>query len=406
MLKTIKKIIVSILTWEAKVLLKRKSPIIIGITGSVGKTTTKEYIARGLRSRSVGKSEKSLNSEFGVPLSILGLKTGWRNPILWTYIIVVGFLKALFQKKYPEILVLEMGLEYPGDIEKIVKWLNVDIAILTGLSDIPVHVENFKDKEHLYQEKGKIFSDKNKLVIYDSENRNSCRIVDNLKTKKESIENVKIESIKHIVENRRLKGISVWIDGVEFKVLGTAAKYYAKSIAFAVVVGKQFGLNTKEIEENIKGIEPTNGRMRILDGMNNSTIIDDTYNASPVAMNEAISSIKDLEYKHKVAVVGAMAQLGEFKEEAESKTIDNLEKNFDVVIVVGENLYLTTEKGMVVKNHKEAIDILKKTITKDTLVFLKGSQVSRMEKVVKEILDSKLNPKDVLVRQESYWKNN
>src|SRR6266849_449973 len=92
---TLKKVIVAILTWESRAVLKRYRPSIIAVTGNVGKTTTKDAIFAVLcRDRHIRKSEKSFNSELGVPLTILGCENAWGNPLMWAWNIVKGFFLA------------------------------------------------------------------------------------------------------------------------------------------------------------------------------------------------------------------------------------------------------------------------------------------------------------------------
>src|SRR3989344_1969960 len=151
----LKKAIVLILICEARLVLSRYRPKIIAITGSMGKTAAKDAICAalsggGLRAR---KSEKSFNSELGVPLTILGLENAWRNPLRWAENILRGLWLAARKTGYPAWLVLEVGADRPGDIRKIARWLRPDIAVITGVPEIPVHVEFFRSAEELAREK-------------------------------------------------------------------------------------------------------------------------------------------------------------------------------------------------------------------------------------------------------------
>src|SRR3989338_2206143 len=151
----LKKAIVLILICEARLVLSRYRPKIIAITGSMGKTAAKDAICAalsggGLRAR---KSEKSFNSELGVPLTILGLENAWRNPLRWAENILRGLWLAARKTGYPAWLVLEVGADRPGDIRKIARWLRPDIAVITGVSDIPAHVEFFDSPAHVLKEK-------------------------------------------------------------------------------------------------------------------------------------------------------------------------------------------------------------------------------------------------------------
>src|SRR3989338_10455299 len=114
----LKNAIVAILTWEAKLVLRRHQPKIIAVTGSAGKTTTKDavFVVLSQNGKFVRKSEKSYNSELGVPLTILGLESGWGSPVRWLANIIKGFLAIVSREAYPDWLVLEVGADRPGDI--------------------------------------------------------------------------------------------------------------------------------------------------------------------------------------------------------------------------------------------------------------------------------------------------
>ena len=152
-----KRIIVSILTFEAKLLIRRMKPQIIAITGSVGKTSIKDAVYDVFKNRMhVRKSEKSFNSELGVPLSVLGLPNAWSNPLMWLRNIIDGAMLVVHPGKYPELLILEMGVDRPGDMDKLTAWIKPDVVVLTRLPDVPVHVEFFDSPESVIKEKEKL----------------------------------------------------------------------------------------------------------------------------------------------------------------------------------------------------------------------------------------------------------
>ena len=139
-----KNLVVAVITLEARAVLRKYKPKIVAITGSVGKTSTKDAIYAALaRGGRVRKSEKSFNSEIGLPLTILGVPNAWHNPLRWLQNIVDGLFLLVLTVEYPEWLVLEVGADRPGDIRSLAAWLPVDIAVITRLPEIPVHVEFF-----------------------------------------------------------------------------------------------------------------------------------------------------------------------------------------------------------------------------------------------------------------------
>src|SRR3569623_103785 len=152
-----KKIVLAVLMWEAQAVIKKYKPKIVAITGSGGKTSTKDAIyAVVSHGAYVRKSEKSFNSEIGEPLTILGLSNAWSNPLHWMQNLFDGLFLIVFRSKYPEWLVLEIGADHPGDIKKVAAWLPVDIAVITRLPDVPVHVEFFDSPEEVAEEKASL----------------------------------------------------------------------------------------------------------------------------------------------------------------------------------------------------------------------------------------------------------
>ena len=152
-----KKIIITILKLEAKLILARFRPKIIAVTGTVGKTSVKEAVALVLGSEfNVRKSEKSYNSEIGVPLTIIGAQTGWGSLKQWLAVIFKGLKVFLLAGDYPKFLVLEMGVDRPKDMEKMVSWVKPYVAVITAVGTIPVHVQYFSGPEELISEKRKL----------------------------------------------------------------------------------------------------------------------------------------------------------------------------------------------------------------------------------------------------------
>src|SRR3989338_7493023 len=165
-------IITSILSAEARLLLARKKPKIIAITGSVGKTSTKDALYAVLKTHMrVRKSEKSFNSSLGVPLSVLGLPNAWGNPFGWLRNICEGLMAALFSDDYPEWLVLEVGVDRPGDMAAITAWVQPDIVVLTRLPHIPGPGEVFGAPEEGAKEKLQLFFAlyENGILVYNND---------------------------------------------------------------------------------------------------------------------------------------------------------------------------------------------------------------------------------------------
>src|SRR3990167_8442634 len=151
---TFKKIIAYILRIESQLVLSKYQPKIIAITGSVGKTSTKDAVYAVLSKVTyVRKSDKSYNSEIGLPLTILGVPNGWSNPLIWIKNIFSGLWLIIYPHKYPTWLVLEVGVGKTGDMRETASWLKSDVVIITGIGETPVHIEFFNSRKHLIEEK-------------------------------------------------------------------------------------------------------------------------------------------------------------------------------------------------------------------------------------------------------------
>ena len=154
-MKTIfKKIIAYILKTESRLVLLKYKPKVIAITVSVGKTSTNDAVyAVFSKLAYVRKSEKSFNSEIGLPLTILGLPNGWSNPLIWFSNIWSGLWLIIWPHKYPKWIILEVGINKPGDMMKVVSWLKTYVVIITAIGETPAHIEFFNSRKNLIEEK-------------------------------------------------------------------------------------------------------------------------------------------------------------------------------------------------------------------------------------------------------------
>lgn len=430
--KTFKKVVIFIITLQAKLIIRKYKPKIITITGSVGKTSTKDAIFTVLsKFKSVRKSEKSFNSEIGLPLTILGVSNGWNDPFIWFENIMIGFYVLFWKQKYPEYLVLEIGVGKPGDIKKnVLPWLKSDVVIITCFPDKPVHVEFFDSVDKLIEEKSLLVDTlkKDGLLILNQDDP-KVRLL-HKKSNNRTIsygfsENSTYRAVysTFMYENKSNEKIPSGINyKLEYKgnvfpvtlfnVLGM--HNISQSLA-AVSCAHELGC---DLLESIKAIEDYNtppGRLSLIKGINNSTIIDDTYNSSPVALEMAIDVLSKIKAKRKIAILGDMLELGKFTEE-EHKLIGNkLNGIVDILFTVGPRAkYIANsaiENGFDNKNiysflnYDEVISNISGIIKSGDLILVKGSQGVRLEKVVEFLMLEKELKSKLLCRQDKEWKN-
>lgn len=428
-----KKIVQNILGFLAKQILAKYQPKVVGITGSMGKTSSKEAIYAVLSSKfKVRRNIKNYNNEIGVPLTIIGETSGLKNVFRWIMIFWRAFELLIFRKDYPEILILEMGADRPGDIKYLTDLSPCDVGVLTTIA--PVHVEFFKDIHGVIREKQVIvthLSAKNTAIL----NRDDINVW-NVKEKVEAKvmgfgfeEGADVRAVevtnKFEPDPERPTGE---ICGTGFKLvyLGNAvpvtipnvlgrAHVYAALVGAAV--GLHFGMNMVDIAQALKGYQAPKGRMRIIKGIKHTWLLDDTYNSSPLAALAAVNTLADLqiyESGRRWAVLGDMLELGNFTEKGHAdvgKRVGDL--GIDYLVTVGERAKDIAKAAIdagtpedhvyYFNSSPEAGRFLQDKIHENDLLLIKGSQGMRMEHIVKELMAEPLQAGEMLCRQDETW---
>jgi UDP-N-acetylmuramoyl-tripeptide--D-alanyl-D-alanine ligase len=435
MMKNIlKKIVVHLLELEAKAVLKKYKPKIVAITGTVGKTSTKDAVYTAMCNfYFCRKSQKSFNSEFGVPLTILGVSKidsvnlSLSSLVFWIQILLKGIDLILLPAYYPEWLILEIGADKRGDIENITKWIKPDIVIITKLSKVPVHVEFFNSPEEVFKEKGKLVealkpggtlilnADDEDVISYRNKSDERVVLFGN-----EVEADIKGSNYNLLYDAEGLpSGISFNVEGDgeihRIELLETLGSHHSYHILAALAVVSSLKEDIGIAAKSFRKHEPTPGRMRLIPGIKKTMIIDDTYNSSPIAAEEALKTLKSLKAKRKMAVLGDMLELGKYSNEAHKKAGELVQNSADVLVTVGLRSRATADAaldfGMDEKNvfqfdnSNDAGDFIQNIINKGDLILVKGSQGVRMEKVVEEIMAEPEKKENLLVRQSGFWKH-
>lgn len=421
-----KKVVVSILNFEAKILLARHKPKIIAITGSVGKTSIKDAIYSILKKKyPTRKSDKSFNSDIGVPLTVLGLPNAWSNPFFWIKNIVDGFFIAFFSREYPTYLILETGVDRPGDMKKLAKWIKPHVVVLTRFPDVPVHVEFFSTPEAIVEEKMALVEalDPNGVVVYNSDDQVILSQLPNIRQQAIGYGrylNTHFKAVAdQIVYNDDVPvGIKFLIehinDSAEVRVMGAVGESMVYTYAGAIAVAFQCGVSLDEAVLALQSHEPPRGRLRIIKGLKGSVIIDDTYNASPAAVANAITTLKEIKYaKRRIAVLGDMLELGKFSAREHERVGEMVAKGVDALFTLGIRSRKIAESalafGMDESNIFQYEDVMKAGrelqiyLKAGDVVLIKGSQSIRAEKVVEEIMQEPELASSLLVRQDKAW---
>lgn len=418
-----KKIIQDLLAFFAKKILAKYKPKIIGITGSVGKTSTKEAVFLVVNQKyKARKSEKSFNGELGLPLSIIGIKNDPQKSIFsWFKVFVKALGLLIWKVKYPEFLVLEYGVDHVGDMDKLLAIAHPNIALITSIG--VSHYEFFKDVEAIETEKGKIAqilrSDEILIVNADNQkafnqkNKSSAKV---LSYGFENTAEIKAEVIEMDLHSPYGATINftTLLNNIIARIncLGEP-HYYA--VTAAVAVAEALHIEADLIVKGLIEYKPSPGRLNIIPGIKHSTIIDDSYNASPDSMRQAIRLFDRLEAPNKIAILGTMRELGALTESSHREIgeyIASIKPNYLITVAEGGKIIsdsailagMSSGAVMHFNTSDEAKKIVQDLIQPETLILVKGSQNTvRLEKVVKEIMAEPMKAKELLVRQYGDW---
>ena len=301
---------------------------VVGITGSVGKTSTKEVIATVLSEKfSVLKTEANYNNEVGLPLTIL-----------------------LIREEH-QIAVLEMGINHFGEMTRLSAIARPDVCVITNIG--PCHLEFLGDLDGVLQAKTEMFQNlKQGATVCLNGDDQKLQSVEKVQNKKPVFfgfgENNDIR-VKEI-ENKGLFGSTALLmtkeESITFSI-PVPGEHMIKNCACAAAVGLQFGMSLREIAEGIAHTKALQGRSRVVEGKD-IVIIDDCYNANPLSMKSALSLLETAKSR-KVAILGDMFELGEREVELHKEVGEYAAQiKLDLLICIGnlsKNLYETAKKG-------------------------------------------------------------
>ncbi len=350
---------------------------VIAVTGSVGKTSTKDIIAGVLSQKyKVLKTQGNLNNDLGVPLTILAIKD-------------------------EDVAVVEMGMNHLGEISRLSKMVKPNVAVITNIGTS--HIGNLGSRENILKAKLEILdgmktpflvinNDNDLLHNWYEENKNQIKI-----------KTFGIDSDSNVyATNIKLKEYSSEftcnIEGNQFEVkVPVPGEHFVLNSLCAAVIGNILKLNKNEIKEGIETLELTKKRMEITTLKNGTKIINDSYNASYESMRESIKYLSNMEQGRKIAVLGDMFELGNFAEELHRKVGINVAKcKIDILLCAGRNAkYIAEEaeksgmnsKNIYYKDTKEELNDVLKNILKDgDNVLIKASNGMEFYKIAESLL--------------------
>lgn len=328
---------------------------IIGITGTNGKTTTKELVSTVLEKKyNVLYTQGNFNNDIGVPKTLLRLT------------------------KENDIAVVEMGASHPGDIKKLVNVVEPDYGIITNVGK--AHLQGFGSFEGVIRTKGELYdflrNKKDSKVFIQNENEHLMKIAHGLDLIKygtgdndELCANGKVISCAPFLKFKWRHANGDW-HVVQTHLIGS---YNIYNMLAAACIGLYFGVTHEQIDDALANYIPSNNRSQLTITADNKLIVD-TYNANPTSMNAALKNFRDMEVSPKMAILGDMRELGEVSGEEHQKVVDFLkETEIKNVWLVGDEFGKTNCAFRKFKNVEEVKEEIKKNPPKGYYILIKGS---------------------------------
>lgn len=356
--------------------LKKLNAKVIAITGSNGKTTTKDIISHFLNNKyNVHKTVGNYNNELGVPITILNANEN------------------------TEILVLEMGADGFGQIEFLSKLTQPDIAIITNIGES--HIEFFKDRNGIAKGKFEIINalKKNGLFIYNGDesllkNLVNENKINNISCGESSENNIILEN--YIIDNKTTEfKLNIFKSKLKTNLKG---KHNIINIMFAIAVAKQFDINEEDLIKSISSLNKiTSMRLEEINYGSGSLIINDAYNASPTSMRAAIDVLENFNnFNQKTLIVGDMFELGSNEEQFHKQigSYLNNTKTINKVISVGnlaknitDNIIINSIQKLHFNNLSEVTTYLLNNKKEKEILLFKASRGMAFENIINNIIE-------------------
>ena len=338
--------------------------VIVGITGTNGKTTTKELMAAVLKQRfCVHYTQGNLNNHIGVPLTLLQLTEAH------------------------EMAVVEMGANHPGDIKELVEIAEPDYGVITNVG--MAHLQGFGSLEGVIRTKGELYdylrTTDLRTIFLNNDNSHLKAIADGLTTicygQSES-ERLKVlgefTACDPYLRFRWRVGEGDWNE-VSTQLIGS---YNLDNALCAATVGVHFGISAEEVTMALSAYTPTNNRSQLTRTECNSLIVD-AYNANPTSMRAALDNFNRVEATGKMAILGDMKELGEATAKAHQDVVELIDTlQIGEVWLVGEAFKQTVHTQRIFVNVEEVIAVLQKEKPTNRCILIKGSNSMKLSTLV------------------------
>ncbi len=390
---------------------------LVVVTGSVGKTSTKRAIATVLAQRYRVRMENgNFNTTLSAPLAILGIEFPEgkvKSPLIW-WTVFAAARQRIKDQTDVDVIVQELGADHAGEIEHFGSYLKPDIAVITAVT--PEHMETFNTIEAVAKEE-LISGNYSKLAVInrdDIDGQFAQYLTNpNLTTYGTSgAAEYHFEEEDFTVENGYTGNViapelSVPM-AAKIKVFG---EHSLRPAMAAVAVGLKLGMLPADVEKGLAAIRPAPGRMNVLKGLNESLIIDDSYNSSPAAASAALQALYSIQTPQRIAILGSMNELGNTSAVEHQKLGMLCDPSLLAwVVTIGDEAekYIAPaarSRGCPVRSFKSAIDAgayVHKVMESGAAILVKGSQGDVYGEEAVKILCI-MNEDVELVRQSAHW---
>lgn len=419
MKKLLRQIVLGMLTMLARVRLRRLRLFVVGVTGSVGKTTTKEAIFHVLKTRyQVFRSEKSYNTDFGLPLTILEQKSGFSSAGAWVKTMLGALWNGFIGGRHLQMMIAEMGVDKPGDMNQLLKVVRPQAAVMTCIAPVHLAQGQFQDLPDIFMEKRKLIDSlpEKGVAILNADDPYILGLRDHLQCRQIWYGTGEIADLRAMSIEHSWEGVSFTahygkdMAQVQVPILGSFQVY---TVLPALAVALSQGFSLQEAAEALRDYRLPPGRMNPIEGMNETLIIDSSYNASPDAVKQALDLLQESAGR-RIAVLGSMNELGDLSENKHAEVGRLVVGRADVLLTVGEAARLIFESALRegfpqdrafhFGNAEEAAEFLQGVLEKNDTILVKGSQNRvRLERLVKKIMQHPERADELLARQGKEW---
>jgi UDP-N-acetylmuramoyl-tripeptide--D-alanyl-D-alanine ligase len=362
---------------------RRKQDIpVVALTGSNGKTTTKEMIAACLETTfPVLKTKGNLNNLIGVPLTLLTLTEKER------------------------VAVLEMGMNVPGEIRRLTEIAEPDVGLITNIQK--VHLEGLGSLERLKEEKGELFRRMRRdgTILVNQDDPRVMELANHYPGQKitfgtEHPAEVMAKEIRLGGEGGTSFTLILEEEAMEIH-LPLLGRHFVPDALSAVAIACLFGVEVRQIKEALENFQPFPMRMEVVRLKGGKTLINDAYNASPYSTELALETLAEAKGEGRaIAVLGDMLELGSFTKEAHEQIGKKVsELSIDLLFALGEEASTVVQSAIrhgfpmksarMVENHSEAISLLREMIEDGDWILVKGSRRMAMEKIVEGLAEGR-----------------